>query len=630
MTNADGFALTPVRRSRERTGKAVSQRTCSGLHRAHFAFMRAVLQGLDPSDSWRRYLAVADARVDLRLVKATLQWIRDEFAAAARREQRPGVARLVQLDARRTLLDTPAIPSLEEFIETEGLDDFSQDEQIQAFQERYGNVAKQQRRSQRLLERQLSALRWLETLASRQPGLDDPVQQWLHPLLSDKLVAAGLNTLDALLTRIRSQGGRWFQGIRGIGAGKAARIEQWLRMQEVAFNPPQRAHGDQWLKSHGSEQPQRGTRPSGLDMVPLERLTLPPALSGLHGSHRAPRARCRIPAEDDLQALQVWLGPEAEREPLPQRQPTTMPRVRRPLHTRRTYRKEAERLLLWAVLERNKPLSSLTPQDAQDYLSFLADPMPAERWCSSQKHERGSPAWRPFNGPLSPVSVAHAARILRSLFRFLVDQAYVDTPLFDAVDINSVVDQRASQQAKHRQPITKSLPSSTRIATPISPHLAWRWSVCTAALPHLRLRQLCEARLCDLVPQDHADPAVWHLQLPRARGRRAASAIQLPTHVIDLLREQLGIIGQHWRPGVPMHPDWRLFEQNQRGRRPGIKRPPTPRQGIQPGTLRDQLRRWYGHAHAEDGSNPLTDRAHHLQTATIPASALPPQAAPPR
>lgn len=597
-------ALLSAKRPARPAGQAVLPRTCSSLHRAHFAFMRAVLQGIDPADSWRRYLAVADERVDLRLVKATLQWIRDEFAAAAQREHRPGTARLVRLDAQQALLDAPAVPSLEEFIADAGLEDFSQEEQIQAYQERHGSLANRRQRSQRLLDRQLSALRWLESLASRAPRPSDPVQHWLHPLLADKLATVGLDTLEKLLTHIQTRGNHWFQNIRGIGAGKAARIVQWLRMQEVALNQTVSALADRPLRSHSPELRQ-SIVPRGFGVLPLEKLVLPPALSGQRGSNRAPRDHCRIPADDDLQALQIWLGPP----PPPQagRRGATAPE-QRPRHTHRTYRKEAERLLLWAVLERNKPLSSLTAEDARDYLSFLARPTPAERWCSNQKHERWSPAWRPFNGALSLASIAHAARVLRVLFRFLADQGYVEARLFDDSDIDAAIGPRTRSTVHPRQAMAAHLLSLPN-ALPKDHPLAWRLSVCAAALPQLRLRQLCEARLCDLVLEDPTDPAGWCLQLPPVRGR-APAAIPLPAHVIQLLQEQLGIVAPNWRPGLPVHPNWRLFEQRPRGRHSKGRRVFAQGRGIQPGTLRDQLRAWCRQTNTGARGSLVTELSH--------------------
>lgn len=41
-----------------------------------------------------------------------------------------------------------------------------------------------------------------------------------------------------------------------------------------------------------------------------------------------------------------------------------------------TYRREVERLILWAVLHLGKPLSSLAHEDLLTYERFLADPQP--------------------------------------------------------------------------------------------------------------------------------------------------------------------------------------------------------------------------------------------------------------
>jgi len=547
--------------------------------------MRAVLQGLDPVDSWRRYLAVADARVDLRLVKATQQWIRDEFAAAAQREQRPGTARLVLLDARQGLLDAPALPSLEDFVADAGLEDFAQSEQIQAYQARYGALAVRQRRSQRLLDRQLAALRWLETLAARAPQPTDPVENWLHPLLADKLAAAGFPTLNALLAHIHARGSLWHRGIRGIGAGKASRIVQWLRMQEVALHQPLGAHADMPRRAWSTEL-RHNIVPGGLDVLPIEKLRLPHELSGAQGSNRAPQGHCQIRALDDLQALQCWLGPAPSPTPsTAMRAPSgTSPR---PGHTYRAYRKEAERLLLWAVLERSKPLSSLDADDALAYLHFLTHPEPAARWCSPQKHERWSPAWRPFTGPLAPVSVAHAARVLRALFRFLVAQGYLDSALFDTP--MPVFPRAVKERTLTYQQPACTTSTQTGNSKPTEPHLALRLSICAAA-PRLRLRQLCDARLCDLTP-DPIDPSRWHLQLPPVRGR-LPPRIALPAQAVALLQARSGARGWPSGAGLPLHPDWHVFEQNPRAPKLRGRQPATPGSGILPGTLRDQLRGW--------------------------------------
>jgi site-specific recombinase XerD len=140
---------------------------------------------------------------------------------------------------------------------------------------------------------------------------------------------------------------------------------------------------------------------------PLERLLIPEQLDGRHGSNRAVRSSCQLDADNDLQAIQAWL---AEYRDSPQ--------------TLRNYRKEAERLLLWALLERGRPLSGLTREDCIRYQDFLADPQPRERWCGP-KVSRHSPAWRPFQGPLAKTSQHAALLVISSLLNYLVKAGYL-------------------------------------------------------------------------------------------------------------------------------------------------------------------------------------------------------------
>lgn len=141
---------------------------------------------------------------------------------------------------------------------------------------------------------------------------------------------------------------------------------------------------------------------------PLDRLIIPSDLDGHHGRNRASfNAVRQIAADDDLTAIQTWLD-----------EFTDSPR------TQRHYRKEVERLLLWSILERGKPLSSLTREDCQAYEAFLADPQPRDRWCGP-KARRFSPQWRPFQDSLSASSRRTALLIINSLFTYLVKAGYL-------------------------------------------------------------------------------------------------------------------------------------------------------------------------------------------------------------
>jgi len=145
-------------------------------------------------------------------------------------------------------------------------------------------------------------------------------------------------------------------------------------------------------------------------IAPLELVRLPDHLDGRTGSNRSTMGHAQIAAQTDIEALKAWLA--------------------RFLDTRTTfdsYRKESERLLLWATLELGKPLSSLTHEDLLVYQRFLADPQPAERWVmkSGRKWSRFDPDWRPFAGPLAPTSQRQAIIILNTMFSWLVNAGYL-------------------------------------------------------------------------------------------------------------------------------------------------------------------------------------------------------------
>jgi site-specific recombinase XerD len=137
---------------------------------------------------------------------------------------------------------------------------------------------------------------------------------------------------------------------------------------------------------------------------------LPPELDGSSGTNRTLGIRSQIAARTDIEAIRAWLDRYADK-------PTTF----------QNYRKEAERLLLWAVIELHKPLSSLTQEDLLRYQRFLSDPRPVERWImpAGYRASRQSRRWRPFSGPLSPTSQRQALSVLNALFSWLVAAGYL-------------------------------------------------------------------------------------------------------------------------------------------------------------------------------------------------------------
>lgn len=143
---------------------------------------------------------------------------------------------------------------------------------------------------------------------------------------------------------------------------------------------------------------------------PIELIRLTEGMDGQSGANRAVGGRSQISAQNDIDAIKAWLARFADT-------PTTFT----------SYRKEAERLMLWSVIELGKPLSSLTHEDLLVYQRFLGDPQPAGRWVmkTGRKWSRFEPDWRPFAGPLSATSQRQTIVILNTLFSWLVNAGYL-------------------------------------------------------------------------------------------------------------------------------------------------------------------------------------------------------------
>ncbi|GAB3684375.1 tyrosine-type recombinase/integrase [Salinisphaera aquimarina] len=135
--------------------------------------------------------------------------------------------------------------------------------------------------------------------------------------------------------------------------------------------------------------------------------SVPTHLVGEFGRNRAPIERAQIAAVNDLEAIAVWLAEFADT-------PATF----------RSYRKEAERLVLWSTHQRGNAISDLTREDLRAYQAFLAEPSPVAVWCGGRA-SRTSGHWRPFRGPLKPSSQAQALTILNAMFSYLVAAGYL-------------------------------------------------------------------------------------------------------------------------------------------------------------------------------------------------------------
>ena len=494
----------------------------------HFAFMRSVVQGIDLRASWDRYLPVEGEHEDLRKVRSTIARMRTEFAAAARRHARPGTARLILVEADK-IEAAPGLPSLAAFAAERGLEDFSEAEQQAAFIEAYGpgTDAERKTRRARLIRRQLEALQWLERLVAQDPGADDGVAAWFAPAIAMRLDKAGLRTLADLVARINGVGSRWWASVPGVGELKAARILDWLRLYEPTIGIPIGSHVALRRSELKSAQLENVVA-RATAVVPFEKFLLPAELDGGDGRFRAPLHQCLLEAKNDYEAIAAWLATKHD------------PNGTGKTATHRAYRKEAERLLLWAILEHGKALSSLTVEDVNAFKWFLAKP-PA-RWCGPRHHQRWSPFWRPFEGPLNSAALRYSMVVLRSLYSFLVSQNYVIGNPFAGVSLpretGLALGSRRSLTFAQWDGIEAQLDALCHDAIGRRRARAVRWLYATG----LRLAEMANAQCGDLqqvnyrLPDDKADTG-WLLSVI-GKGDKERQ-VPVPQRLVDELQLEL-------------------------------------------------------------------------------------------
>ncbi|WP_347557971.1 phage integrase family protein [Robbsia sp. KACC 23696] len=399
------------------------------LESSHFAFYRAYLEGSEALD----LPALADRYLncgrDPRRVRALLRWLQDELAAAARRNADWEALRLLRLPKslgqKGDGYEAPPTPSLSDFAAQNDPDNvFGEAELIALYRERYPDVGDRRGRATkaaRLRERRLTALRRLQHIAVDAPVPSHAVDGWFDENVVMRMHRAGITSLAQLCETINGHGVRWYRHIPQLGPIGATRIVRWVQANaESLGGVVSRLLPDPTDAEITTDRPIRG-HGQRLAILPIEDLAdrgIPAEVSGANGSNRGVVGRQSIDAQTDVAAVLAWLDAQAGSA-----------------HTRRAYRTQAERILLWAVVECNKPLSSLDHDDINAYRRFLASP-PAS-WCAPRHTPRWSVRWRPFAGPLTESSRATAANVLKALFRWLVSAGYLQTDPWRAARENA-------------------------------------------------------------------------------------------------------------------------------------------------------------------------------------------------
>ena len=212
------------------------------------------------------------------------------------------------------------------------------------------------------------------------PLIGDGADLWLEPRVAAVLRKAGIKTVADLTLRVPRRR-CWWVDIDGLGVAGARRIAAFFATHEDLTDRARALLVTQ--------------APS--EVVPWEKLVVPHEVDGSMGPHRAPRASCVLRANNDHEAVQAWLW----------------------LHeapaTQRAYRKEAERLILWAIVRarRRTVLAGHQGRGGVPGLPAAAHASPA---LGGPASPRGCAEWRPFAGAGGPVRALQGLCAVRAEF----------------------------------------------------------------------------------------------------------------------------------------------------------------------------------------------------------------------
>ena len=405
------------------------------LGREHFAFYRAVMEGLHVEALWDRFLSL-EGDYSPALATATVQWIRLELLELAKSTDK-ALQGVLRRDPRK--LKAVKLPSIDEFAEALDDPDFYSQIELQAmWQETYGHRVKEDKSGQRkanLVERLRRAIGTLEATYATQPvsrpAPEDFLRRWFTDRLTGSLMAVGMTTLKDLVERRRTLGEAWWRDVPRLGEVGAQRLGRWV--EEHFPSPPAPPPEPSTAELHGIS-------PTGIGKSA-------PFVEHPHLPDEAPSP---TPPQTEL------IDPNGERavlvEPFMAAPSPVGPVIQAATDedaaeaflnakcsnasTRRSYLKEVDRVLLWAKRERGKALRNFSVEDCAAYAIWLRTlgrtpdgawnwRVPQDAWIGKQGKKKSSGEWRPFTGPLNEKSQQHALVIASSMFGFLQTSGYL-------------------------------------------------------------------------------------------------------------------------------------------------------------------------------------------------------------
>jgi site-specific recombinase XerD len=346
-----------------------------GVH--HFAHLRAVAEGVALEESAVRYLGIEHGLEAITAHRETAALVR-----AIGRRRGDSAWRLIgaTIYAKRSRHKDP--PTLDEFMEEQDLDGFSEKEITELYVQAYPPTdQRSQNDRSRARSRTLHLLHELELVNAQKPEPHDDIAGWYDSVTASRLRASGFDTIGQLQKRI-ARGGKWFDGIHATGQAKAARIEAHLRM--LLPDEP-------WELGSKFELQEQALAIVGRPA--------PYPVESAHGS--------TLEASSDAQAVIEWIESRAGS-----------------MVTKTSYEREARRLLVWLQYEKNgRRLGEMTANDCRDYMAFLQH-IPAQ-YISRRRASPLEEGWAPFRGQLDLKSQRYAVVVISSMTAWLVNARYV-------------------------------------------------------------------------------------------------------------------------------------------------------------------------------------------------------------
>lgn len=360
----------------------------------HFAYLRAIAEGLDANESAQRYLGTTHGHER----RSAHRQLVDAVQAIARRSGERAW-RLVGVTVHSKAPGSER-PTLQAFIDERGLDGWSEDDQLDMLEAAFPTDRSASRRD-RLRQRQMDMLRRLERSDAQHPRPTDLVSEWFDESTARRLLWAGHTTLQELASRVAA-GGTWYRSMPGIGITKAQRIAAHLLTLIPAALPPEKPF-------FALKQIQEPVHVSMISQTnaqtadPSQSPTLPSS-----GSLAAPYPiGTLLDARTDAEAVNAWIRARCSTQA-----------------TVKSYTRESRRLMLWLIRERRgKRFADMSVEDCMAYQAFLQHVPPS--WISRNRVTPGFVGWAPFRGPLTPASQQLAIKIVSGLFAWLTASKYL-------------------------------------------------------------------------------------------------------------------------------------------------------------------------------------------------------------